>query len=92
MPELELTAITLQHEATGAQHLHIDREDSNNVFAVGFHTPVSNDTGVPHILVRTYYIILVTGICRLIFIFVCRSIQLYVEVRNIQLETPFSKC
>lgn len=50
-----MTAITLQHEATGAQHLHIDREDSNNVFAVGFHTPVSNDTGVPHILVRAYY-------------------------------------
>ncbi|GAA5796196.1 hypothetical protein HPULCUR_001565 [Helicostylum pulchrum] len=53
VPELELTAITLQHEATGAQHLHIDREDSNNVFAVGFHTPVSNDTGVPHILEHT---------------------------------------
>ncbi|KAI7863451.1 peptidase M16C associated-domain-containing protein [Mucor mucedo] len=53
VPELELTAITLQHEATGAQHLHIDREDANNVFAVGFHTPVSNDTGVPHILEHT---------------------------------------
>ncbi|CAO0798731.1 unnamed protein product [Mucor circinelloides] len=53
VPELELTAITLKHEATGAQHLHIDRDDSNNVFAVGFHTPVSNDTGVPHILEHT---------------------------------------
>ncbi|KAI7908289.1 peptidase M16C associated-domain-containing protein [Cokeromyces recurvatus] len=53
VPELELTAITLQHEITGARHLHIDREDSNNVFAVGFHTPVQNDTGVPHILEHT---------------------------------------
>lgn len=60
VPELELTAITLKHEATGAQHLHIDRDDANNVFAVGFHTPVSNDTGVPHILVnyrtRLFYV------------------------------------
>ncbi|KAI9276663.1 peptidase M16C associated-domain-containing protein [Phascolomyces articulosus] len=53
VPELELTAIALEHEATGAQHLHIDREDSNNVFAVGFHTPVSDSTGVPHILEHT---------------------------------------
>ncbi|KAI8991000.1 peptidase M16C associated-domain-containing protein [Mycotypha africana] len=53
VPELELTAISLKHEATGAQHLHIDREDTNNVFAVGFHTPVSNDTGVPHVLEHT---------------------------------------
>ncbi|KAI9253614.1 peptidase M16C associated-domain-containing protein [Sporodiniella umbellata] len=53
IPELELTAISLKHEATGAKHLHIDREDSNNVFAVGFHTPVKNDTGVPHILEHT---------------------------------------
>ncbi|KAL0090894.1 peptidase M16C associated-domain-containing protein [Phycomyces blakesleeanus] len=53
VPELELTAITLEHEKTGARHLHINREDSNNVFAVGFHTPVSDSTGVPHILEHT---------------------------------------
>ncbi|KAI7863857.1 peptidase M16C associated-domain-containing protein [Spinellus fusiger] len=53
IPEFELTAITLEHENTGAQHLHINREDSNNVFAVGFHTPVTNSTGVPHILEHT---------------------------------------
>ncbi|KAG0183072.1 Mitochondrial presequence protease [Apophysomyces sp. BC1021] len=53
VPELELTAIALEHEKTGAKHLHIDREDTNNVFAVGFHTPVSDSTGVPHILEHT---------------------------------------
>lgn len=53
VPELQLTAIQLQHEKTGAKHLHVDRDDSNNVFAVGFSTPVSDSTGVPHILVRT---------------------------------------
>ncbi|ORX53065.1 hypothetical protein DM01DRAFT_1322754 [Hesseltinella vesiculosa] len=53
IPELELTAVALEHEATGAKHLHIDREDSNNVFAVGFHTPVEDSTGVPHVLEHT---------------------------------------
>ncbi|KAI8368267.1 peptidase M16C associated-domain-containing protein [Radiomyces spectabilis] len=53
VPELELTAVALQHEATGAQHLHIDRDDVNNVFAVGFGTPVKDSTGVPHILEHT---------------------------------------
>ncbi|CDH56054.1 mitochondrial presequence protease [Lichtheimia corymbifera JMRC:FSU:9682] len=53
VPELELTAIALEHERTGAKHLHIDRDDANNVFAVGFHTPVSDSTGVPHILEHT---------------------------------------
>ncbi|KAI8373250.1 peptidase M16C associated-domain-containing protein [Blakeslea trispora] len=53
VPELELTAISLKHETTGAQHLHIEREDANNVFAVGFHTPVTDSTGVPHILEHT---------------------------------------
>jgi len=31
VPEFSLTAIHLQHR-TGAQHLHIDRDDSDNVF------------------------------------------------------------
>ncbi|KAI9305038.1 peptidase M16C associated-domain-containing protein [Cunninghamella echinulata] len=53
IPELELTAVSLEHTKTGAKHLHIDREDNNNVFAVGFHTPVKDSTGVPHILEHT---------------------------------------
>lgn len=62
MPELELTAIALEHERTGAKHLHIDRDDANNVFAVGFHTPVSDNTGVPHILVRAILVDAFSGI------------------------------
>ncbi|CAO3597204.1 unnamed protein product [Absidia cylindrospora] len=53
VPELELTAVSLEHEATGAKHLHIDREDNNNVFAVGFNTSVADSTGVPHVLEHT---------------------------------------
>ncbi|KAG5440765.1 hypothetical protein PCK2_000201 [Pneumocystis canis] len=50
--ELDLTAILLKHEKTGAEHLHLMKNDKNNVFAVGFHTPPPDSTGVPHILVR----------------------------------------
>lgn len=51
--ELDLTAILLRHEKTGAEHLHIMKNDKNNVFAVGFHTPPPNSTGIPHILEHT---------------------------------------
>ncbi|EAQ90658.1 hypothetical protein CHGG_02593 [Chaetomium globosum CBS 148.51] len=36
VPELELTALHLRHDKTGAEHLHIARDDSNNVFSIGY--------------------------------------------------------
>ncbi|KAI1352082.1 Metalloenzyme, LuxS/M16 peptidase-like protein [Xylaria sp. FL0043] len=53
VPELELTALHLKHNKTGADYLHIAREDSNNVFSIGFKTNPPDDTGVPHILEHT---------------------------------------
>ncbi|EPE02920.1 mitochondrial presequence protease [Ophiostoma piceae UAMH 11346] len=53
VPELELTALHLQHDKTGAEHLHIARDDVNNVFSIGFKTNPPDDTGVPHILEHT---------------------------------------
>lgn len=53
VPELKLTALHLQHDRTGADYLHIARDDSNNVFSVGFKTNPPDDTGVPHILEHT---------------------------------------
>ncbi|TPX67666.1 hypothetical protein SpCBS45565_g03630 [Spizellomyces sp. 'palustris'] len=53
VPEFDLTAIQLKHEKTGAGYLHVFKDDSNNVFNVGFHTPVNDSTGVPHILEHT---------------------------------------
>lgn len=50
VPELHLTAIRLEHLGTGADYLHIARDDSNNVFCVGFRTTPTDSTGVPHIL------------------------------------------
>ncbi|RYP52538.1 hypothetical protein DL768_002365 [Monosporascus sp. mg162] len=53
VPELELTAVHLKHDKTGADYLHIARDDSNNVFSIGFKTNPPDDTGVPHILEHT---------------------------------------
>lgn len=51
--DLALTAVRLKHEKTGADYLHIARQDSNNVFCVGFRTTPLDSTGVPHILEHT---------------------------------------
>ena len=53
VPELELTAFELQHDKTGAEYLHVARDDKNNVFSIGFKTNPPDDTGVPHILEHT---------------------------------------
>lgn len=53
VPELEITALHLKHDKTGADYLHIARDDSNNVFSIGFKTNPPNDTGIPHILEHT---------------------------------------
>ena len=50
VPELHLTALQLQHTKTGADYLHVAREDQNNVFAINFKTNPVDDTGLPHIL------------------------------------------
>jgi presequence protease len=38
------------HTKSGAQVLFMENEDTNKVFGVSFRTPVSDSTGVPHIL------------------------------------------
>lgn len=53
VPELQLTAYELQHNVTGAEYLHVDRDDKNNVFSIGFKTNPPDHTGVPHILEHT---------------------------------------
>lgn len=53
VPELKLTALQFEHDKTGADYLHIARDDSNNVFSIGFKTNPPDATGVPHILEHT---------------------------------------
>lgn len=50
VPELCLTAYHLRHTKTGAEHLHIARDDTNNLFSVSFRTTPVDSTGVAHIL------------------------------------------
>ncbi|XP_038611635.1 presequence protease, mitochondrial [Tachyglossus aculeatus] len=53
IPELFLTAVKLSHDSTGAEYLHVAREDANNLFSVQFRTTPKDSTGVPHILEHT---------------------------------------
>ena len=54
VPEFSLVAVLLKHEASGAQHLHLDSpNDHNNVFLIAFKTNAPDATGVPHILEHT---------------------------------------
>lgn len=48
--DMYLDAIRLTHLSTGAQYLHLNRDDTNNVFSIGFRTTPMDSTGLPHIL------------------------------------------
>lgn len=50
IPELHSTAYVFTHIKTGARLIHLYNEDPNNLFSIAFRTPVSDSTGVPHIL------------------------------------------
>lgn len=53
IPEISALAIKLSHDGTGAEHLHVAKEDPNNTFSVGFSTIPEDSTGVAHILEHT---------------------------------------
>lgn len=40
----------LRHEKSGARIVYIENDDKNKVFSIGFRTPPSDSTGVPHIM------------------------------------------
>lgn len=51
--EVNSNAWLLRHKKTGARVALLSNDDDNKVFNIGFRTPVSNDTGVPHIIEHT---------------------------------------
>ncbi|MDT8446453.1 MAG: insulinase family protein [bacterium] len=53
LPKLSNRMIRLRHEVTGAQMIHLENQDDNNLFAVGFPTTPMDSTGVAHILEHT---------------------------------------
>ena len=53
IPELRLTIYKLVHEATGSVVHHIDNNDQNNAFCIGFGTPATSSRGTTHVLEHT---------------------------------------
>ncbi len=53
LPSINASMIRLQHEKTGARFMHLERDDDNHLFGVGFRTPPDDSTGVAHILEHT---------------------------------------
>ncbi|KPA73224.1 putative mitochondrial pitrilysin-like metalloprotease,metallo-peptidase, Clan ME, Family M16C [Leptomonas pyrrhocoris] len=51
--DLHLVAYEFEHVATGALYYHIDVDDSNNTFCIGFRTPALNNKGTSHVLEHT---------------------------------------
>ena len=48
--EIQSIARIFTHEKSGAKLLHLENDDDNKVFSIGFRTPPENSTGVPHII------------------------------------------
>lgn len=48
--EVQSNVKLLKHIKSGARVLLLENDDNNKVFTIGFRTPPTNDTGVPHIL------------------------------------------
>lgn len=53
LPGINATMVRLHHEQTGARFMHLERDDDNHLFGVGFRTPPDDSTGVAHILEHT---------------------------------------
>ena len=48
--DIRSKGILLRHKKSGARIAVVENEDPNKVFYIGFRTPVSDSTGVPHII------------------------------------------
>lgn len=48
--DFNMTALIFEHEKTGLKYIHLDRNDSNNLFSINFRTTPFDSTGLPHIL------------------------------------------
>jgi hypothetical protein len=53
LEELNLELHQFKHTRTGARFVHLDCDDSNNMFAVAFKTPPEDSSGIAHILEHT---------------------------------------
>ncbi|KAG8348322.1 putative pitrilysin-like metalloprotease [Trypanosoma vivax] len=51
--ELNMVAYEWQHDRTGAPYYHIDTNDRNSTFCIGFRTPANDSKGTTHVLEHT---------------------------------------
>ena len=50
IPEMNSVGYLLRHKKTGARVALLSNDDENKVFNIGFRTPPTDSTGVPHIM------------------------------------------
>lgn len=50
LTDIQAEGYLLRHKKSGARVLAIEAKDENKVFNIGFRTPASDSTGVPHII------------------------------------------
>lgn len=50
LSDIKSEGYLLKHKKSGARILVMENDDENKVFAIGFRTPPSDSTGVPHIM------------------------------------------
>lgn len=50
LPDIQSVGTLYEHEETGAKVLHLENDDPNKAFTIGFKTPPYNDNGITHIL------------------------------------------
>ena len=50
LSDLKSKGTLLKHKKSGARVLLMENDDENKVFTIGFRTPPSDSTGVPHIM------------------------------------------
>lgn len=53
LPQLHATFVEYRHRVTGARHIHLGTDNSENVFLVAFKTMPEDSTGVAHVLEHT---------------------------------------
>lgn len=50
LPGIQAKGYLMRHKKSGARVLLVENDDENKVFSIGFRTPPSDSTGVPHIM------------------------------------------
>ena len=50
LSDLKSRGVLMRHKKSGARVLLMENDDENKVFSIGFRTPPSDSTGVPHIM------------------------------------------